>query len=33
MRLERATMLAELAPAVPGTTLAAVKRADILPVD
>ncbi|CAO4152113.1 hypothetical protein [Methylorubrum extorquens] len=33
MRLERATMLAELVPAVPGTTLACVKRADILPVD
>ncbi|KQQ25398.1 hypothetical protein ASF53_22225 [Methylobacterium sp. Leaf123] len=32
MRIERASMLAELAPAVPGTTLASLKRADILPV-
>ncbi|MER2251858.1 hypothetical protein ABS772_18225 [Methylorubrum podarium] len=32
MRLERATMLAELAPAVPGATLAAVTPAEILPV-
>ncbi|AMB43274.1 MULTISPECIES: hypothetical protein [Methylobacteriaceae] len=33
MRIERATMLAELVPAVPGTTLGALKRVDILPVN
>ena len=32
MRLERASMLAELAPAVPGSTLAALTPADIAPV-
>lgn len=33
MRLERATMLAELAPALPGTTLAALTPTDVLPVN
>lgn len=32
MRLERATMLAELAPALPGTTLASLTPVDVLPV-
>lgn len=32
MRIEQATMLAELAPAVPGTTLAALTPADVQPV-
>lgn len=30
-RIERATMLAELAPAVPGTTLAALTVQDVVP--